>query len=209
MHPNASECVRMRPNESKHLQTCTKTSKNFQELPKTWNASKNTQKVRMRLGVSGRVGTRPDASDWIRTGPDGSRLLWKPSNDPQNIKHSKTSCKNRPQIKVYFSNLLRNLTKITSNGFPAARGDGFWASWDRLLGYFSVQMSPRQIKRRKLTWRTFAPGSKLELKIFTSPGKVVPNRKKRPPRQGLDKRFCLGEVKTLKIMTLPLFLHVF
>ena len=78
MHPDASECVRMRPNEWKHHQTCTKTSKNFQKRTKSLKLIDKCSKC------------YPDASEWIRMGPNGSEHLRKPSNDPQNIqKHSK------------------------------------------------------------------------------------------------------------------------
>ena len=108
-----------------------------------------------------------------------------------------------------FSNLLRNLTKSTSNGFPEGLGDGFWASWGRLLGHFSDQRPPRRKKRRKLTWRTLAPGSKLGLKIFTFPEKAAPDMKKWVPRQALEKAVYLEGVKTLKMMTLTALLLVF
>ena len=83
-----------------------------------------------------------------------------------------------------------------------ALGDGFYASWGRLLGHFSDQKPPRRNKRRKLTWRTLAPGSKLDIKIFTFPEKAAQDMKKWVPRQALEKRSCLEAVKTLKVMTL-------
>ena len=75
------------------------------------------------------------------------------------------------QHRDNFWNILRNLSKITSNEYPETLGDGVWVSWGRLLHHFSVQRPSRQKKRRKLTWRTLPPGSKLGLKIFTFPEK--------------------------------------
>ena len=108
-----------------------------------------------------------------------------------------------------FSNLLRNLAKIISNVFPEVLGNGFWVYWGRLLGHFSFQRPPRRKKRRKLTWRTLAPESKLELKICTFPEKAARDMKKWVPRQGLEKGSCLEGVKTLKMMTLISFAAVF
>ena len=51
---------------------------------------------------------------------------------------------------------VRNLTKITSNGFPEAVGDGFWPSWGGLLGHLSVQRPPGQ-KQTPKVWKLAAP----------------------------------------------------
>ena len=45
---------------------------------------------------------------------------------------------NNPSTRLWLLTLagwVRNLTKITSNGFPKAVGDGFWPSWGGLLGH--------------------------------------------------------------------------
>ena len=66
------------------------------------------------------------------------------------------------------------------------------------MDHFSDQRPPRRKKRRKLTWRTLAPGSKLGLKILTFPEKAAPGMKKWVPRQALEKRSCLERGQNLK-----------
>merc|ERR1711966_482065 len=68
---------------------------------------------------------------------------------------------------------------------------------------------PGRKKRRKVTWRTLALGSKLGLKIVTFPEKAATNIKKWAPRQGLEKGSCLEGVKTLKVMTITALEAVF
>ena len=68
---------------------------------------------------------------------------------------------------------------------------GSWGLFFGLLGaafdHFNDQRPPRRKKRRKLTWRTLAPGSKLGLKIFIFAEKALPDMNKWVPRQALEK----------------------
>jgi hypothetical protein len=91
-----------------------------------------------------------------------------------------------------------------------------WASPGRFLVPLGTSWSPlgpflgpRRKKRRKVTWRTLASGSKLGLKIVTFPKKAATNMKKWAPRQGLQNRPCLEGVKSLKVMTLTALWAVF
>ena len=68
---------------------------------------------------------------------------------------------------------------------------------------------PGRKKRRKVTWRTLALGSKLGLKIVTFLEKAVPNTKKWAPREGMEKGSSLEGVKTLKVMTFTALWAVF
>ena len=67
--------------------------------------------------------------------------------------------------------------------FGATIAQGVWV-W---VGHFSDQKPPRRKKRRKLTWRTLAAGSKLGFKIFIFAEKASPDMKKWVPRQALEK----------------------
>ena len=60
-----------------------------------------------------------------------------------------------------------------------------WGTSWSLLGHL---LGPGRKKRRKVTWSTLAPGSKLGLKIFTFPEKAAPNMKKMASQTGSGKR---------------------
>ena len=69
--------------------------------------------------------------------------------------------------------------------------------------------SHKRKKKRKVTWRTLAPGPKLGPKIFTFPEKAAPHMKKWAPKQSLEKGSCLEGVKTLKVMAITTLWAVF
>ena len=70
-------------------------------------------------------------------------------------------------------------------------------------------LAPGRKKKRKVTWRTLAPESKLGLKIVTFLKKAATNMKKWAPRQGLENRPCLEGVETLKVMPITTLFVVF
>ena len=91
-------------------------------------------------------------------------------------------------------------------GFPHGRFLVPFGTSGFLLGPL---LGPRRKKTRKVTWRPFALGSKLGLKIVTFPEKAATNMNKWAPRQGLEKGSCLEGVKTLKVTTFTQLSAVF
>ena len=130
-------------------------------------------------------------------------------------------------IYIYISNCLRpsrhralNRSPRTLFGYPGHLRGSLLGTPGLPHGRFLVALGtswsplgpllvPGRKKRRKVTWRTLALGSKLGLKIVTFPEKAATNMKKWAPRQGLEKGSCLEGVKTLKVMTLTALWAVF
>ena len=106
---------------------------------------------------------------------------------------------NNPSTRLWLLTLagwVRNLTKITSNGFPKAVGDGFWPSWGGLLGHLSVQRPPGQ-KQTPKVWKLDAPwGTQRNPKMTVFPWKPNKNKKKELrewmlQKLSIFKGFCL------------------